>query len=98
MTDRATRTTVTLGTAAALLALAAAVAARPNHCRKDCKPEIAGCLAAVPANRTCTGTKPQKRACRRAHAAQRRACHALVKLCREQNPTTPGTCASTTTT
>src|SRR5437867_12778810 len=75
-----TATAVGLG-----LMLASGVAAKPSHCRKDCKQDIKNCVALVPKNKDCTGTKAEKTACRKMHAAQRRACRSLVKLCRRSN-------------
>src|SRR5439155_14650534 len=79
--------------------LAGGVAAKPSHCRKDCKQEIRNCLALVPKNEDCTGTRAEKRACRM-HAAERATCHSFVKLCKQQKPGTSGIClpSSTTTT
>ena len=45
--------------------LAGGVAAKPSHCLKDCKQDIKNCLALVPTNNACTGTKVEKKACRR---------------------------------
>ena len=73
-------------------------AAAPSHCRKDCKQDIRNCLALVPKNKDCTGTKAEKRACRKMYAAQRKACHGLVKLCKQQNPSMSGTCLPSSTT
>src|SRR5437773_12368803 len=80
--------------------LAGGVAAKPSHCRKDCKQEIRDCLALVPKNEDCTGTRAEKRACRKMHAAERTTCHNFVKLCKQQEPGTSGIClpSSTTTT
>jgi hypothetical protein len=72
--------------------LAGEVAAKPSHCRKDCKHDIGSCRALVPPNKDCTGTKEQRKACRKAHAGQRKACRSLVKLCEQQNPSMSGTC------
>src|SRR2546425_6897296 len=74
--------------------------AKPRHCRKDCKQDIGHCRALVPTNADCAGTKAERRACRTMHAAQGRACHGLVKLCKQTNPNGSGMCLlpSTTTT
>src|SRR6266566_655195 len=76
------------------------VAAKPSHCRKDCKQDIKNCLALVPPNKNCTGTKAEKKACRKNYATQRKTCRSLPKLCKQQNPDTSGVCllSSTTTT
>jgi hypothetical protein len=89
-----------VATVGAVLMLASGVAAKPSHCRKDCRPEITNCLALVPKNGDCTGTRAEKRACRRMHTAERGTCHNFVKLCKQQNPGTSGVClpSSTTTT
>ena len=89
-----------LATVGAVLMLAGGVAAKLSHCRKDCKQEITNCLALVPKNGDCTGTRAEKRACRRMHAAERATCHNFVKVCKQQNPGTSGVClpSSTTTT
>jgi hypothetical protein len=75
--------------------LAGLVAAR-SHCRTDCKEEIAECLALVPSNKECTGTRAEKRACRKTHAAERKTCRRMVKLCKELNPSASGICVPTT--
>jgi hypothetical protein len=80
-----------------MLALAGTTAARANHCRKDCKPAVSDCLARVPSNKRCTGTKPEKRLCRRAHAQARKTCHRLVVRCKVENPVTANVCVATTT-
>jgi len=87
-------------TVGAVLMLAGGVAAKPSHCRKDCKQEIRDCLALVPKNEDCAGTRAEKRACRKMHAAERATCHNFVKLCKQQEPGTSGIClpSSTTTT
>src|SRR5205809_8130710 len=76
------------------------VAAKRSHCAKDCKQDIKNCLGLVPPNKNCTGTKAEKKACRKNYATQRKACHGLVKLCKQQNPSMSGACllSSTTTT
>jgi len=74
------------------------VAAGPGHCRKDCKQDVTACLALVPKNADCTGTKAAKRACRRTNAQQRKGCHHLVKLCKQENPGTSGVCVLSSTT
>ncbi len=73
-------------------------AAMPSHCRRDCKQDVKNCLALVPNNKSCTGTKAEKKACRRMNATQRKACHRLVKLCKQQNPSMSGTCLPPSTT
>src|SRR5579862_246030 len=92
--------TLALATVGLVLLLAGGVAAKPSHCAKDCKQDIISCLALVPTNKSCTGTKAEKRACRRMYAAQRKACRGMVKVCKQQNPSLSGTCvlSSTTTT
>src|SRR5437870_5645288 len=75
-----------MATVGAVLMLAGGVAAKPSHCRKDCKQQIANCLALVPKNEDCTGTRIEKSACRRVHAVERAACHKVVKVCKRQNP------------
>src|SRR6266446_4700327 len=87
--------------ALASLGLAGIVgAATPSHCRKDCKQDIKNCLALVPKNKDCTGTKAEKKACRKNYATQRKTCRGLPKLCKQQNPNTSGVClpSSTSTT
>ena len=76
------------------------VAAKPSHCAKDCKQDIKNCLGLVPPNKNCTGTKAEKKACRKMYATQRKICRGLPKLCKQQNPNTSGVCllSSTTTT
>src|SRR5207253_1580729 len=74
------------------------VAAKPSHCAKDCKQDIKNCLALVPNNRSCTGTKAEKKACRKMNAGQRKTCRSLVKLCKQQNPGTSGVCLLSSTT
>ena len=76
----------------AVLMLTGGVAAKLSHCRKDCKQDIKNCLALVLTNKACTGAKAEKTACRKMHAAQRKACRGLVKLCKRQNPGTDGVC------
>jgi hypothetical protein len=73
---------------------AGAPAAKRSHCRRDCRQPIATCLARVPKNRACTGRKAEKKLCRRRNAAQRRGCQGLVKVCKQQNPSTSGVCVS----
>src|SRR5437667_5105237 len=82
-----------------VLMLAGVAAAQASHCRKDCQQDIKSCLALVPPNKECTGTKAEKKGCRKTHAAQRKTCHSLTKLCQQQSPSMSGTCllASTTT-
>ena len=80
------------------LMLVGGVAAKPRHCRKDCKQDITDCLAVVPKNKDCSGTTAEKTACRKMHAAQRKTCRRLVKLCRQQNPSMSGTCLLSSTT
>src|SRR5205807_2112134 len=82
------------------LILAGGVAAKPSHCAKDCKQDIKNCLGLVPPNKNCTGTKAEKKACRKNYATQRKTCRSLTKLCKQQNPSMSGTCllSSTTTT
>ena len=82
----------------AVLMLAGGAAAKASHCRKDCKQDIKSCLALVPPNKDCTGTKPEKKGCRKTHAGQRKTCHSLTKLCQQQNPSTSGTCSPASTT
>src|SRR5439155_5993903 len=74
------------------------VTAKPSHCRKDCKQDIKNCLALVPKNKDCTGTKAEKKACRKMNAAQRKTCRSFVKLCKQQNPSMSGTCLPSSTT
>ncbi|TMA34663.1 MAG: hypothetical protein E6J83_18090, partial [Deltaproteobacteria bacterium] len=68
-----------MATVGAVLMLAGGVAAKPSHCRKDCEQEITNCLGLVPKNEDCTGTRVEKRACRRMHAAERATCYKVVK-------------------
>src|SRR5438067_1112402 len=75
-----------------LLGYRIGMAAKPSHCAKDCKQDIKNCLALVLTNKACTGAKAEKTACRKMHAAQRKACRGLVKLCKRQNPGTDGVC------
>ena len=75
-----------------LLGYRIGMAAKPSHCPKDCKQDIKNCLALVLTNKACTGAKAEKTACRKMHAAQRKACRGLVKLCKRQNPGTDGVC------
>jgi len=81
-----------------LLGYRIGMAAKPSHCPKDCKQDIKNCLALVLTNKACTGTKAEKKACRKMHAVQRKACHGLVKLCKQQNPSMSGTCLPSSTT
>src|SRR6185369_11980127 len=81
-----------------MLALAGTTAARGNHCRKDCKPALKDCLALVPSNTQCAGTKPEKRVCRRAHAQARKTCRHLVVRCKLETPANANVCVATTTT
>src|SRR5439155_3354 len=67
-----------------------------SHCPKDCKQDIKSCLALVLTNKACTGTKAEKKACRKMHAVQRKACRGLVKLCKQRNPGTSGVCVPST--
>src|SRR5438094_169126 len=82
----------------AVLMLAGGAAAKASHCRKDCKQDIKSCLALVPPNKDCTGTKPEKKGCRKTHAGQRKTCRSLTKLCKQQTPSTSGTCSPASTT
>ena len=82
----------------AVLMLAGGAAAKASHCRKDCKQDIKSCLALVPPNKDCTGTKPEKKGCRKTHAARRKTCRSLTKLCKQQNPSMSGTCLPASTT
>src|SRR5438445_2945245 len=82
----------------AVLMLAGGAAAKASHFRKDCKQDIKICLAPVPPNKDCTRTKAEKRGCRKTHAAQRKTCHSLTKLCQQQNPSMSGTCLLASTT
>ena len=75
-----------------------AVAAKVAHCFKDCRQDVNSCLTLVPKNKSCTGTRAEKKACRKMNAAQRKACRNLVKLCRQLNPSIPGVCVTSTTT
>ena len=86
------RFALTLATATLNLILVWEVAARPSHCRKDCKQDSKSCLALVPPNKDCTGTKAEKKACRKMHAAQRKTCRSLAKLCKQENPNMSGAC------
>jgi DNA-binding beta-propeller fold protein YncE len=70
------------------------VAAKPSHCIADCKGDIQDCLALIPTSKDCTGTKAEKRACRKNLAAQRKDCRSITKLCKQQNPSTSGTCTT----
>ena len=81
-----------------VLMLAGGGAAQASHCRKDCQQDIKSCLALVPPNKECTGTKAEKKGCRKTHAAQRKHCRSLTKLCEQQNPSMSGTCVLTRTT
>src|SRR5437762_1297840 len=76
----------------AVLMLVGGAAAKVSHCRKDCKQDIKSCLALVPPNKDCTGTKAEKKGCRKTRAAQRKTCRSFTKLCKQQNPSTSGTC------
>ena len=76
------------------LMFARGVAATPSHCTKDCKQDIENCLELVPPNKDCTGTRAAKRACRKNLAAQRKNCHSVTKLCKQQNPSVSGTCTT----
>src|SRR6059036_3691731 len=78
-----------------VLMLAGVAAAQASHCRKDCQQDIKSCLALVPPNKECTGTKAEKKGCRKTHAAQRKHCRSLTKLCEQQNPSMSGTCVLT---
>ena len=80
----------------ALLGYRSGVAAKASHCPKDCKQDIKSCLALVLTNKACTGTKAEKKACRKMHAVQRKACRGLVKLCKQRNPGTSGVCVPST--
>ncbi len=82
----------------AVLMLAGGAAAKASHCRKDCKQDIKSCLALVPPHKDCTGTKPEKKGCRKTHAARRKTCRSLTKLCKQQNPSMSGTCLPASTT
>src|SRR5215470_3563899 len=82
----------------ALLGYRSGLAAKPSHCSKDCKQDIKDCLTLVPTNKSCTGTKAEKKACRKMYGTQRKACHGLVKLCKQQNPVTSGVCVPSSTT
>jgi len=81
-----------------VLMLAGGGAAQASHCRRDCQQDIKSCLALVPPNKECTGTKAEKKGCRKTHAAQRKHCRSLTKLCEQQNPSMSGTCVLTRTT
>ena len=87
-----------VATVGAVLMLTGGVAAKLSHCRKDCKQDIKSCLALVPPNKDCTGTKAEKKGCRQTHAAQRKTCRSLTKLCNQQNPSMSGTCLLASTT
>src|SRR6266576_2795193 len=78
-----------------VLMLAGGAAAQASHCRRDCQQDIKSCLALVPPNKECTGTKAEKKGCRKTHAAQRKHCRSLTKLCEQQNPSMSGTCVPT---
>src|SRR5947199_982770 len=79
-----------VATVGAVLMLAGGVAAKPSHCRKDCRLEIANCLALVPKNEDCTGTRVEKRACRRMDAGGRATGRSDVKVCKHEDPCTRG--------
>src|SRR5437762_5036969 len=81
----------------AVLMLAGGAAAKASHCRKDCKQDIKSCLALLPPNQDCTGTKAEKQGCRQTHAAQRKTCRSLTKLCKQQNLSMSGTCLPAST-
>src|SRR5438046_2811759 len=100
MTEKKFLAALAVATVGLNLILAGGVAAKPSHCAKDCKQDIKNCLTLVPPNKNCTGTKAEKKACRKNYATQRKACHGLVKLCKQQNPSMSGACllSSTTTT
>ena len=100
MTERKFLAALAVATVGLVLTLASGVAAKPSHCRKDCKQDIKNCLGLVPPNKDCTGTKAEKKACRKNYATQRKTCRSLTKLCKQQNPSMSGTCllSSTTTT
>src|SRR5439155_8301414 len=92
MAEKKFLATLALATVGLVLLLAGGAAAKPSHCRKDCKQDISNCLALVPNNKSCTGTKVEKRACRKMYAAQRKTCRSMVSLCKQQNPSMSGTC------
>src|SRR6185503_12896529 len=96
MTEKRFLAAVALASVGLTLLLVGGVAAK-SHCRKDCKQEITSCLALVPSNRSCTGTRAEKRICRKTHAAARKTCHHLVRLCKQTNPGTSGICVGPTT-
>jgi hypothetical protein len=98
MTGRSLVATLALAALGLVTAPAGRAVARRSHCRRDCKVTVADCLALVPSNQACVGSKGEKKACRKAHAETRRACHHLVRDCRELNPDGVGTCLATTTT
>src|SRR5439155_10117657 len=100
MTERKFLAALAGATVCLVLMLAGEVAAKPSHCRKDCKQDIKNCLGLVPPNKNCAGTKAEKKACRKNYATQRKTCRGLPKLCKQQNPNTSGVCllSSTTTT
>src|SRR4029450_10137083 len=81
----------------AVALLASRAGAGPRHCRKDCKQQVADCVALGPPNSEGAGAGAETRTCRKLHKTERKACHHLVKLCKEENPTTIGVCISTTT-
>ena len=94
MSKAARAATLTGAVAVLSLMFARGVAAKPSHCIADCKGDIQSCLALVPPNKDCTGTKAEKRACRKNLSAQRKDCRSLTKLCKQQNPSTSGTCTT----
>ena len=100
MAEKKFPATLAVATVCLIPMLASGVAAKPRHCAKDCKQDIKNCLGLVPPNKSCTGTKVEKKACRKHYAKQRKTCHGLPKLCKQQNPNTSGVCvpSSTTTT
>ena len=51
-----------------LLGYRIGMAAKPSHCAKDCKQDIKNCLGLVPPNKNCTGTRAEKKACRKNYA------------------------------
>ena len=92
MTEKSSLAALAVATVGLGLMLAGDVGAKPNHCRKDCKQDSKSCLALVPPNKDCTGTKAEKKACRKMHAAQRKTCRSLAKLCKQENPNMSGAC------
>ena len=44
-------------------------------CRRLCHDAVKTCRAAVPPNTDCTGTRPEKKTCRKDHRLAKQACH-----------------------